>query len=157
MRVTNMQLAHSNNRPACPIYSNTAPPDGQKSKKNVSMRSYRRLATLSLSFRCNKLLTSSTERRVWYSKQIIFSRLRICQRKHFPSVIPSPSLPPVFMKTFQKTPSGGGEHISEAILWTHLPWNPAVEADKSLLGFPDIYIWAVSFTCGFLAWEFLKL
>ena len=105
------------------------PPWWTKVLKNVPMRSYRRLEILSLFFGCNKLLISSTERQVWYSEQIIFSRLRICQRKHFPCHRQSQP-PTCFLfswKHFRK-------HISEAILWTHLPWNPAVEADKSLLG-----------------------
>ena len=48
-----MQLAHSNNRPPVPYTAYTAH-DGHKSPKNGSMRSYRRLEILALSFRSTK-------------------------------------------------------------------------------------------------------
>ena len=128
MRVTNMQLAHSNNRPACPIYSIYSPPVMDKSPKNVSMRSYRRLEVLSSFFSCNKLLISSS---LGLEADHIF-QIEDLSKKTFSlsSAVPASHLFPLFRENiWENTQNTSGEDISEAILW-----NPAVEAEKSLLG-----------------------
>ena len=153
MRVTNMQLAHSNNRPPVPYTAYTAPLMDKSPKKrlNAILSSIRDIILI---FSCNKLLISSTKTpRLIFEADHIFE-IEDLSKKTFSPVIASPSLPPVFSFHENIWENTFLEQFSEHI-------SPEIQLSKGInlwWGFADIYIWAGSFTCAFLAsWEFLKL